>query len=100
MDHVDENASIDDDVVVLGNAEGGGVINTIKGKIVGVGPNLVEVDAAFVPGNSGSPIIHLKTGKVIGVATYLIIAQIRRRHPGARMQRAAHPALRLSRSTA
>ncbi|EDY20075.1 hypothetical protein CfE428DRAFT_2664 [Chthoniobacter flavus Ellin428] len=73
MDHVDENASIDDEVVVLGNAEGGGVINTIKGKIVGIGPNLVEVDAPFVPGNSGSPIIHLKTGKVIAVATYLII---------------------------
>jgi hypothetical protein len=73
MDHVEENASIDDDVVVLGNAEGAGVINTIKGKIVGIGPNLVEVDAPFVPGNSGSPIIHLKTGKVIGVATYLII---------------------------
>jgi hypothetical protein len=73
MEHVDENASIDDEVVVLGNAEGDGVINTIKGKIVGIGPNLVEVDAPFVPGNSGSPIIHLKTGKVIGVATYLII---------------------------
>jgi hypothetical protein len=73
MEHVDENASIDDEVVVLGNAEGGGVINTIKGRIVGVGPDLVEVDAAFVPGNSGSPIIHLKTGKVIGVATYLTI---------------------------
>jgi len=75
MDHVDENASIDDEVVVLGNAEGAGVINTIKGRIVGVGPDLVEVDAPFVPGNSGSPIIHLKTGKVIGVATYLIVKQ-------------------------
>jgi len=75
MDHVDENASIGDDVVVLGNAEGAGVINTIAGKIVGVGPDLVEVDAPFVPGNSGSPIIHLKTGKVIGVATYLIVKQ-------------------------
>ena len=75
MDHVDQNTSIDDEVVVLGNAEGGGVINTIKGKIVGVGPDLVEVDAAFVPGNSGSPIIHLKTGKIIGVATYLIVKQ-------------------------
>ncbi|HEY3898650.1 MAG TPA: serine protease [Chthoniobacter sp.] len=75
MTQVDQNASIDDDVVVLGNAEGGGVINTIKGKIVGVGPDLVEVDAPFVPGNSGSPIIHVKTGKVIGVATYLTVAQ-------------------------
>jgi len=58
---------------VLGNAEGAGVINTINGRIVGLGPNLVEVDAPFQPGNSGSPIIHLKTGKVIGVATYLTI---------------------------
>ena len=49
------------------------MINTITGKIVGLGPQLVEVDAPFQPGNSGSPIIHLKSGKVIGVATYAII---------------------------
>ena len=72
MQQVDANAAVGDDVVVLGNAEGGGVINTIIGKIVGIGPNLIEVDAPFVPGNSGSPIIHLKSGKVIGVATYLV----------------------------
>ncbi len=70
---VDQNAAIGDAVVVLGNAEGGGVINTIVGKIVGIGPDRVEVDAPFQPGNSGSPIIHLKSGKVIGVATYLTI---------------------------
>jgi len=70
---VDQSASIGDEVVVLGNAEGAGVINTIQGRIVGLGPNLVEVDAPFQPGNSGSPIIHLKSGKVIGVATYLTI---------------------------
>ena len=70
---VDEKVTIDDEIVVLGNSEGAGVINTIKGRVVGVGPNLVEVDAPFQPGNSGSPIVHLKTGKVIGVATYLTI---------------------------
>jgi hypothetical protein len=73
MRGVDENTAIGDEVVVLGNAEGGGVINAITGRIVGVGPNLVEVDAPFQPGNSGSPIIHLKTKKVIAVATYLTI---------------------------
>lgn len=73
MQGVDQNTSIGDAVVVLGNAEGGGVINTIMGKIVGVGPDRVEVDAPFQPGNSGSPIIHLKSGKVIGVATYLTV---------------------------
>ncbi|MCE9609616.1 MAG: serine protease [Chthoniobacter sp.] len=73
MQGVEQNASIGDAVVVLGNAEGGGVINTILGKIVGIGPDRVEVDAPFQPGNSGSPIIHLKSGKVIGVATYLTV---------------------------
>ena len=75
MKDVDANAAIGDSVVVLGNAEGGGVVNTIIGKIVGIGPNLVEIDAPFVPGNSGSPIVHLKSGKVIGVATYLVTNQ-------------------------
>jgi S1-C subfamily serine protease len=75
MQEVDANAAIGDAVVVLGNAEGQGVVNTIIGKIVGIGPNLVEIDAPFVPGNSGSPIIHLKSGKVIGVATYTVTNQ-------------------------
>ncbi len=70
MQDVGPETSIGDEVVVLGNAEGAGVVNTLYGRIVGIGPNLVEVDAPFVPGNSGSPIIHFKTGEVIGVATY------------------------------
>ena len=73
MDKVDENAAVGDEVVVLGNSEGAGVVKSIPGKIVGIGPNLVEVDAPFVPGNSGSPIVHLKTGKVIAIATYLLV---------------------------
>lgn len=70
MQEVDKNSALGDYVVVLGNANGAGVVNTILGKIVGLGPDLVEVDAPFVHGNSGSPIIHLKSGKVIAVATY------------------------------
>lgn len=73
MQDVETNAGIGDEVVVLGNAEGQGVINAITGRIVGIGADRVEVDAPFVPGNSGSPIIHLKTGKVVGVATYLVV---------------------------
>jgi len=60
-------------VVVAGNAEGGGVINTIKGKIVGLGPQLVEVDAPFSAGQQWEPDRAFETGKVIGVATYLTI---------------------------
>jgi hypothetical protein len=90
MDQVDANATIGDEIVVLGNAEGAGVVNPIKGKILGIGPNLIEVDASFVPGNSGSPIIHLKTGKVIGVATYMTI----RKFDVVTGQKAAEPVIR------
>jgi hypothetical protein len=70
MQDVGTNVSIGDAVVVLGNAGGAGVVNTLIGKVVGIGPDLVEVDAPFAPGNSGSPIIDLKAGKVIGIATF------------------------------
>jgi hypothetical protein len=65
------SVAIGDDVVVLGNSGGGGVVTNLPGKVVGVGPDRIEVSSEFIPGNSGSPVIHQKTGKVIGVATYL-----------------------------
>lgn len=65
------NVRIGDEVVVLGNSGGGGVVTSLKGKVVGIGPDRIEVSSEFIPGNSGSPIVHLKTGKVIGIATYL-----------------------------
>jgi hypothetical protein len=64
-------ARIDDEVVVLGNSGGGGVVTSIPGKLVGIGPDRIEVSAEFIPGNSGSPVIHVPSGKVIGIATYL-----------------------------
>ena len=47
-------------------------VKPVEGKVVGIGPNLVEVDAPFEPGSSGSPIIQETTGKVLGVAAYVI----------------------------
>lgn len=70
IDSVDEEVSVGDDVVAFGNALAGGVINPLLGKVVGLGPRTIEVSAQFEPGNSGGPIIHLRSGKVIGVATY------------------------------
>jgi len=73
---LDANVKIGDKIVVPGNAEGAGVIKPFEGKIVGIGPNLIEVDAPFVQGNSGSPIIHVESGKVVGIATYLLIKKV------------------------
>jgi hypothetical protein len=47
-------------------------VTSLSGKLAGVGPDRIEVTAEFIPGNSGSPIVHIPTGKVIGIATYLI----------------------------
>lgn len=76
MQGVDQEAAIGDAIVVLGNSGGAGVVAPLIGRIVGIGPNLVEVDAPFVPGNSGSPIIHIKSNKVIGVATFATIKKL------------------------
>lgn len=56
-------------VSVLGDSGGAGVVTEIGGRIVGVGPDRIETDARFVPGNSGSPILNA-AGDVVGIATY------------------------------
>ncbi len=73
MPGIEQKVRIGDEIVVAGNAEGAGVVREIPGKIVGIGPDRIEVDAGFVPGNSGSPILLKSNGEVIGVATYLKI---------------------------
>jgi hypothetical protein len=70
------DVSIGDEVVVVGNTEGERVIKPLPGKIAGLGPNLVEVTSEFKPGNSGSPIIHVKSGRVVGIATYAVIRTV------------------------
>lgn len=71
-----QTVAVGDEVVVLGNTEGARVIKPLLGKVVGIGPNLVEITSEFMPGNSGSPIIHMKSGKVIGIATYAVIRSV------------------------
>ncbi len=60
-----------EDLTCLGDSEGTGVIVKCTGKLIGIGSLSFETSCPFVPGNSGGPIINTKTGKVIGVATYL-----------------------------
>lgn len=58
-------------VTVMGNSDGARVASRLKGEVRGVGPDELEVSAKFVPGNSGSPIMHDELGKVIAIASHL-----------------------------
>jgi hypothetical protein len=71
LESFDRGVTVNDPVVVFGNSGGGDVATAINGKVAGVGPNRIEIDAEIERGNSGSPIIHVASGKVIGVATYV-----------------------------
>ena len=66
------NVTTGSPVVVFGNSLGGNVATELPGEVQGIGPEIVEVSSKFVHGNSGSPIILKKTGKVIGVATFAL----------------------------
>lgn len=65
-----------DKVAVVGNRRGGGVATQVSGVVRGIGPDKIEVDAPFQPGNSGSPIVHVPTGEVIGLATYSLTRKL------------------------
>ncbi len=56
-------------VYVMGNSAGGGTFTKLAGKVKSIGADRIEVNAKFVGGNSGSPIMT-GDGRVIGIATY------------------------------
>ena len=68
-ENVEEVVTKGDVILIPGNTKGDGVITTTPGKVIGLGPTKVEVDCPVYPGNSGSPIFHLKTRQVIGLLT-------------------------------
>jgi len=59
------------EVLIRGNAFGEGIFVETEGKILGIGPERIEVNAKFVSGHSGAPIVNLSNGHVVGVATYV-----------------------------
>lgn len=82
-------------VVVFGNSLGDNVVTAAAGKLNGVGPETIEVDAGFVPGNSGGPVILQKNGNVIGVAACLKVLEPDTATRGSRYQSTAlRPAVR------
>ena len=66
------DTNLKDDLVVSGNSQGGNVMRNIEGTLLAVGPKLLETDCNFYKGNSGSPVIHRDSGKVVGVVSYIM----------------------------
>ena len=58
-----------DEVITPGNSEGGEVVLNTKGQVLGIGPQEIEFDNPIYHGNSGGPVIHTKSGKVLAVVT-------------------------------
>jgi S1-C subfamily serine protease len=61
------SVEVGDATVIPGNSEGGEVMLDTKGDVLGVGPQKIEYSNPVYHGNSGGPVIHLKSGKVIAV---------------------------------
>lgn len=72
VESFESEVAVNDPIAVYGNTGGSEVVTVINGKLLGIGPDRIEIDAEIEHGNSGSPIIHVRSGKVIGVATYAL----------------------------
>lgn len=73
QERLDTSVTLGEEVVVFGNSFGGGVATDLTGKVVAVGPQVVETDVKFVSGNSGSAIISKKSHRVLGIASHCSI---------------------------
>lgn len=64
-----EQGALEMPITALGNSSGQGVITSQTGKIIGLGPSEIEIDAKVVPGNSGGPVVISGSNNVIGLVT-------------------------------
>ena len=67
--NVEETAQTGDDLITPGNSEGGEVVLNTKGKVVAIGPQQIEFSNPIYHGNSGGPVFHTASGKVVAVVT-------------------------------
>jgi hypothetical protein len=66
---IKDTVQTNDEVITPGNSEGGEVVLNTKGKVLGIGPQQIEFDNPIYHGNSGGPVFHTKSGKVVAVVT-------------------------------
>jgi hypothetical protein len=69
LEDLSKHVAQGDKLTIPGNSEGDGVVTQTHGQLLAIGGQRIETDCPVYPGNSGSPIIHRKSGKVIGVLT-------------------------------
>lgn len=67
---VDKEVSVGETIGTPGNSGGGSTITFKFGRVVAIGPELVEIDSPIRGGNSGGPILHVN-GKVVGIVSHL-----------------------------
>lgn len=66
---VDKEIPIGEPIGTPGNSGGASAITFKFGKLIAIGPEVVEIDAMIKGGNSGGPIL-LRNGRVIGIVSY------------------------------
>lgn len=64
------NVALGSNLVIYGNAHGEGM-RLSRAELVKITNIEIEVSDGIVPGNSGGPILNEKTGKVVGVSTFI-----------------------------
>jgi len=79
-DDISHTVQPGDDVIVPG-VNAAGVVADQGAKILGVGAERIELDNALAPSNSGGPVFHVKSGKVLGVATTATTVDISKSSP-------------------
>ncbi len=52
---VDQTVRINDEVIVYGNSGGGGVVTSLPGQVVGIGPDRIEVSLLSFPATAAAP---------------------------------------------
>ena len=68
FDLAEKMPALKTEICVVGNSAGGGVLTELCGRVLGEGPDKIEIDAEFVKGNSGSP-VFTRDMRIVGVAT-------------------------------
>lgn len=92
------SANVDDAVATVGNSLDAGVITLNAGTIKGIGASELEVDCEVVPGQSGGPLIN-KEGDVLGVTTYILLADKDKTSEGTRYAQKRYFTVRIGTET-